>query len=86
MIKTRNEPFLHSVLLISGWILTKFEQIQHLEKYKNFGDLDLISKVTRALRMPNSGNRNACLHLVSGINGWTQSKFARIQLLEKDNL
>ena len=41
--------FLHNILLTSGWILTKFSYLYNWDiskKWKDFGDFDLIIKVT----------------------------------------
>ena len=48
----------HSISLLDGHILAKLTQIYHWEGEKcllDFGDLDLIFKVTRALRLLENG-------------------------------
>ena len=52
----KNEPCMHSILWINWWILTKLTQKHHWDmekKWLDFGDLDLIFKVTPALSMSN---------------------------------
>ena len=52
VIKTKNEPCVHSNSWINRWNLTKLAQILHWDggkKWLDFSDLDLISKVTLAL-------------------------------------
>ena len=49
---SKNEPCVHSVSWINRWNLTKVAQIHHWvwkKKWLDFGDLDLIFKVTLAL-------------------------------------
>ena len=43
-------PCIHTIFLTNNWKLTKVEQIHHLDRKRlDFGDLDLICKVTLAL-------------------------------------
>ena len=52
IIKTKNEPCVHSLSRINRWNLTKLAQLHHWDggmKWLDFGDLDLIFKVTLAL-------------------------------------
>ena len=49
---SKNEPCVHSISWINRWNLTKLAQIHHWDwgkKWLDFGDLDLIFKVTPAL-------------------------------------
>ena len=48
----KSEPYVHSTSWINRWNLTKLAQIHHCDggkKWLDFGDLDLIFKVTPAL-------------------------------------
>ena len=52
IIKTKNQPCMHYISWINSWNLTKLAQIHHWDggnKWLDFGDLDLIFKVTPAL-------------------------------------
>ena len=62
---------LHSISWTNGWILTKLAQTHYWEggkKLLDFGDLDLIFKVTPALWNFQILTKNACLHPIS----WTK--------------
>ena len=75
---------LHSFLSASiswtiGWILTKLAQTHYWDggkKWLDFGDLDLLFKVTPALWMSNFRRRHPYF-LVSWTNGWILTKLAQ---------
>ena len=64
---------LHSISWTNRWILTKFAQTHYWEgvkKWLDFGDLDLIFKVTPALWLIRFWPKKACLHPIS----WTKMR------------
>ena len=62
---SKNEPCVHSISWINRWNLTKLEQKHHWDggkKWLDFGDLDLIFKVTPALWNSNLMEKSLCAH------------------------
>ena len=71
--------FLNAVKsLTDGWNLTKLAQIHHQDggkKWLDFGDLNLIFKVTTLYKYSKS---EPCVHTISWINRWNLTKLAQI--------
>ena len=73
IIKTKNEPCMHSISWINRWNLTKLAQLHHWDggmKWSDFGDLDLIFKVTPALWNSNLIEKSLCANYL--LNQWLE--------------